>query len=365
MRIREVHLQDFRNIPLAHVELGTSDAFFLGNNAQGKTSFLEACGLLTALRSFRTSDLRHLIRDEGSGEARLRFVLDHESRGECEIEVVIKKTGRELYVDGERVRRQQDFVGQYPVVPICSDDIELLRGAPGARRRFLDLLLAGTGDGYFEALRAYTRVLKDRNALLKKGRGGLELAAFDLPLAQAGAILVATRIDAVDTLNRDLQDLYQAYSPADETVEVRYQASIESTDKVEYREALSKGLKRDMALGSTLSGPHRDDLQFFMGGRKARDYGSEGQQRGYVLALKLAAVLRFRRILGATPVVLADDVLLELDEERRRLFWNTLDEDIQVIASGTQKPLGGRKGEWQFWDVKAGLFNSGKNGDGA
>lgn len=362
MRIREVHLQNFRNIPLAHVELGASDAFFLGKNAQGKTSFLEACGLLTALRSFRTSDLRYLIREEGEAEARLRFVLDHENRGGCEIEVVIKKAGRELYVDGERIRRQQDFVGQFPVVPICSDDIELLRGAPSARRRFLDLLLAGTGDGYFEALRAYTRVLKDRNVLLKKGRSGPELAAFDIPLAQAGAVLVSTRIDAVDTLNRDLQDLYQSYAPAKEAVEVRYQASISSIDREAYREMLSKGLKRDVAMGSTLSGPHRDDLHFYMSGRKARDYGSEGQQRGFVLALKLAALLRFRRVLGTTPVVLADDVLLELDEERRRLFWNTLDEDIQVIASGTQKPLGGRKGDWQYWHVDAGSFSADEGG---
>lgn len=362
MRIREVHLQDFRNIPLAHVGLGDSDAFFLGKNAQGKTSFLEACGLLTALRSFRTSELKYLIRGDGPGEARLRFMLDHEHRGACEIEMLIRKNSRELFVDGERIRRQQDFVGQFPVVPICSDDIELLRGAPGLRRRFLDLLLAGTGDGYFDALRAYTRVLKDRNALLKRGRSGPELAAFDLPLAQAGAVLVATRIDAVDTLNRDLQDLYQTYAPASETVEVRYVASIGSTDKIEYREALSRSLKRDLALGSTLGGPHRDDLQFSMGGRKAREYGSEGQQRGYVLALKLAAVLHFRRVLGTTPVVLADDVLLELDEERRGLFWKSLDRDIQVIASGTQKPVGGRIGEWEFWDVEQGGFR--KSGEG-
>lgn len=357
MRILGVYLQDFRNIAHARIDLGGRDAFFLGSNAQGKTALLEACGLLTAMRSFRTGDLRHLIRHHSPGEARVRLVLEHEQEGAVEVEVTLRSGSRTVLVDGEKVRRLQDFVGHYPTIPICSDDIELLRGSPLGRRRFLDLILSGTNPVYYEDLRRYTQILRDRNLLLKRSRQGAELAAFDIQLAATGSTLVRMRAEGLDTLNADLSALYQVYAPDDETVQVVYRPQLNETTPEAFREALTHGMTRDLAMGTTLAGPHRDDFQLNMQDRRARDFGSEGQQRGMVLALKLAAFRRFRSNLGITPVVLADDVLNELDQRRRRLFWDALEEGVQVIATGTQAPSGERPRGWQGWWVEAGHFS--------
>jgi DNA replication and repair protein RecF len=358
VRILGVHLQDFRNIALAHLALGGRDAFFRGRNAQGKTALLEACGLLTAVRSFRTTDLRHLVRHEGAGEARVRLVVEHEHEGEAEIELAFRGGRREVQVDGERVRRLQDFVGRFPVIAICSEDLDLLRGGPGERRRFLDLVLAASQGSYYEHLRHYTRLLRERNALLKKGRSGAELAAFDVPLARAGSALVVARREGIAALDADLGELYRVYAPAAETVRLAYQPKLDAEEAETFRAALRRGEERDRAMGSTLVGPHRDELAIQLQGRPARDYGSEGQQRGVVLALKLAAFRGLRRTLGITPVVLADDVLNELDGSRRRLFWEALEDGVQVLATGTEPPRGARPGGWEWWEVEAGTFSA-------
>ncbi|MFP4540649.1 MAG: DNA replication/repair protein RecF [Opitutales bacterium] len=356
VRILAAHLQDFRNIALARLVFEGGDAFLLGANAQGKTAVLEACGLLTALRSFRTSDLRALVRHESSGEAALRLVLEHEQWGEVEVEFRLRGARRQVLIDGERVERQRDFVGRFPAVPICSDDLDLVRGGPGERRRFLDLLLAGTSPFYYDHLRAYTQLLRERNALLKQERTGPELAAFDLPLAKAGAALVTAREAGVAELAGAFGELYGRYAPAGETVGLTYRPSLEAPVADGFREALEGKLKRDLAVGATLSGPHRDDLELSLGGRVAREFASEGQQRSLVLALRLAAFQHFQRQLGVTPVVLADDVLNELDGRRRELFWSALGDEVQVIATGTERPRGARPRGWQVWRVEAGTF---------
>ena len=355
-----MHLQGFRNIELAHVPLDGADVFMLGANAQGKTAFLEACGLLTALRSFRTSDLRTVIRRPGTGESRLRFEVDHEQWGDCEVEILLQSNRRMVTVDGEKVTRLQDYVGRFPVVPISSDDIELVRGSPAGRRRFLDLVLASTDAAYFEHLRAYHQLLRERNALLKQGRGGAVRAAFDQPLAVAGGALVAARRKAVVEFEADLRALNAVYAPEAESIALRYRPQLDREDPAEYRAALEAALPRDTVLGATSPGPHRDDLSILLGERAAREYGSEGQQRGLVLALKLAAFRQFRRRLGIVPVVLADDVLNELDGERKRLFWETLEAEVQVVASGTQRPVGERPAGWRICEVREGAFTAGE-----
>lgn len=357
MHISGVHLQDFRNIRLAHLSFDGRDVFFLGGNAQGKTSLLEACGLSTAFRSFRTTDLRHLIRDEGPGEAGVLLKIEHEERGLTAVEFQIHKAIRTVTVDGERVRQLQDFVGRFPTVAIASDDVELLRGSPQARRRFIDLTLAGADHEYYENLRRYTRALKERNSLLKRGRGGPELAAFDQPLAESGSALVAARAAAMPGMKADLQELYGAYAPGSEVPSFAYRPQLDARERESFRDALRANWEKDLAFGTTARGPHRDDFELSVSGRRARHFASEGQQRGLVLALKLASFRLLERALGITPVILADDVLNELDAARRELFWSAIAEDVQVLATGTHPPTGVRPRGWQIWQVNAGSFS--------
>lgn len=354
VRIRSIHLIDFRNLASVELSLGQQDPFFLGRNGQGKTALLEACSLMTALRSFRTNDLKTLIRHEGAGESGLRFEIEHDQRGDTSIELRIGRQRRYLQIDGERVTRLRDMVGLFPTVAISSQDIQLLRGGPGERRRFLDLLVAGADPGYFEALRDYYQALRERNALLKRRSGGAELKAFEAGLCVAAAGVVSRRSAVVQELEADLQALYGGFAPANEQPAVRYRANVEGEEPAVFQAALDSHRERDQLMQTTTRGPHRDDLVLSLNGQPARDFGSEGQQRGLVVALKLAAVRWVRRRLGIAPVVLADDVLNELDAERQAAFWGGLDDDLQILATGTEKPRGSRSTGWNYWRVGGG-----------
>ncbi len=354
VRLRLIQLQDFRNLRSIRIVPERGDPFFIGCNGQGKTALLEACSLLTALRSFRTSDLKTVIRRDGPGEAGLRFQLEHESRGETEVEIRIGARTRVLKIDGEPVTRLRDMVGLFPTVAFSSQDIQLLRGSPAERRRFLDLLVAGADPEYFEHLRSHHQALRERNALLKRKQGVEVLKAFEHIWAETACQVMQRRRAVIRSLAEDLRTVYSAFAPAGEVPDLRYRPDVEGEEPEVFREVLESQRERDMVLQTTSRGPHRDDWVLRLNDRAARDFGSEGQQRGLVIALKLAAVRWLRRQLRIAPVVLADDVLNELDAQRRTAFWDVLDPDLQVLATGTERPLGARRHDWAFWKVEGG-----------
>ncbi|MEM8549931.1 MAG: DNA replication and repair protein RecF, partial [Verrucomicrobiota bacterium] len=156
MKLQRLHVEDFRNIPLARLAFAGQSTFLLGNNGQGKSNLLEAAGLLTALRSFRTAESKALIR-HGQSQARLYFVCERTDKQTEEVELTLTRSAKQLKVDGEKVSRLADFLGQYPTVTLAAEDIQLIRGSPALRRRFLDMTLAATSKQYFEALRRYHR----------------------------------------------------------------------------------------------------------------------------------------------------------------------------------------------------------------
>jgi DNA replication and repair protein RecF len=339
MRLRRIILQQFRNIPWAEVELTGTRHFFLGPNGQGKTNLLEAVGLLTALRSFRTSDARVLIA-HGQTEAALSFELEQERMGPTRVTIRLRAGSKEVTVDQERVTRLADLLGRFPTVVFSSQDQQLIRGAPGGRRRWLDLTLAATDPAYLQTLQTYHRALAGRNALLKRATPTAELAAFERPLAQSGSRLMRERAVGLERLGRHLTRAYACIaSPGSpETVGFAYAPDLASADEAAWLHALAAGRARDLQFRSTLTGPHRDDLDFTLDGRPAREVASEGQQRSLVLALKVAQAHWFHAGSGVAPVLLADDVLGELDPGRRARFWQAVEPDWQVLATGTTRP---------------------------
>ena len=362
MRLRRLVLQNLRNIPFAEFSFSGRQQFFVGANGQGKTNLLEAVGFVTALRSFRTADTALLIA-QGKKEGALAAEFEHEKSGSCRVVITLRPGGKEVVCDGERITRLSDFLGRFPTVVFSSQDQQLVRGAPALRRRWLDLTLAATDARYFQALTAYHRALDGRNRLLKTQAGAAEIAAFEAPLAEAAATLSATRRAGVNALAPHVAGAYAslltggAQETRSEPAELHYEvASAPETDDASgWRAQFEKQRPRDLQFRSTLSGPHRDDLSLSIGGRAARDYGSEGQQRSLVLALRLAQVSHIRTTTGVEPVLLADDVLGELDPARRRRFWASLGTERQVLATGTELPAA-ELGAWELFRVSAGAF---------
>lgn len=355
MRFSKVTLQGFRNLPLVDVTLAGRRTFLLGANAQGKTNFLEALGYVTALRSFRAAETRALI-GLGQPQAGLAFTVEHETFGESRLTVTLNAEGREVMWEQGRVTRLADFIGKFPTVVFSSQDNQFLRGSPSLRRRWLDLTLAAMDTSYLTALQSFTRAVAERNILLKHGgRAVAELEAFEHELATHAVILVAKRAAGLAELNDFFHAAHARLVPEGETAGLIYAPDTAAATREDFAALLLKNRPRDTLLKSTERGPHRDDLDLLLNGRPAKQFASEGQQRCLVIALRLAQAAYFRAKGGVTPVLLCDDVLGELDPERRAKFWASLEGEPQVIATGTSLPAA--DGGWQVLQVEGGKIN--------
>ena len=353
VRFAQVTLQGFRNLPLAEVEFTGRRTFLGGANAQGKTNFLEALGYVTALRSFRGAETRALI-GLGQPQAGLAFGLEHETFGASRVTVTLTPEGREVQWEQGKVTRLADFIGRFPTVAFSSHDNQFLRGAPSLRRRWLDLTLAAMAPAYLTALQRYTRAVAERNILLKQGgphrqaQGGGDtgaIEAFEHELAIHAAALVAAREAGVTALGALFHAAHARLVPEGESAGLVYAPDTGAVTAGEHAALQAKNRPRDTLLKSTERGPHRDDVDLLLNGRPARQFASEGQQRCLVIALRLAQASYFKAQGGITPVLLCDDVLGELDPSRRARFWASLDDDPQVIATGTTLP------ETQGWQI--------------
>ncbi len=343
------------------LELRGRQHFLVGANGQGKTSLLEAAGFLTALRSFRTTDNKLLV-SHGQHSAALAYTVDHETQRETHVNITLHHEGKELTCDGERVTKLADYLGRFPTVVFSSQDMQLVRGAPAGRRRWLDLTLAAMDVGYLRTLQVATRALAERNALLKSGRGtDAELAAFEATLAPAAADLIARRTEGVKALGAALVAAYGRLTDTAEPASIAYEPNFSDASAEALQARLESGRERDRQFRTTLVGPHRDDLCFRVRHTPAKDFGSEGQQRSLVLALRLAQAAWFYQKSGVRPILLADDVLGELDPQRRARFWSAVDPESQVIATGTHLPATAGMadepfGTWQIFAVADGEF---------
>jgi DNA replication and repair protein RecF len=357
MNLRKITLSTFRNVTLATLRLEGRRQFLVGQNGQGKTNLIEAAGCLTALRSFRTADGRHMIQ-QGQAEAGIACEVEREDTGAESIAIRIRGDGKSLWRNDKRVTRLADHLGQFPTVVFSSEDLQLVRGAPALRRRWLDLTLSSMDPGYLAALQAYSRALAARNSLLRRRDPGTagEIAAFEQAMAPAGAAIVALRTAGVAELAAEMASAYRRICEGSEEATLSYQPASAVASGSELLGLLEAGRARDLQAGTTLCGPHRDDLRFGVRGSDAQDFASEGQQRSAVLALRLAQAAWFHGRSRVRPVLLADDVLGELDSGRRDRFWAAIDPESQVIATGTRRP-DRALGDWQVFTVAAGAFS--------
>lgn len=349
MRITRVRAADFRNLEFADVDTDAPRVFLLGPNGQGKTNLIEAAGLVTALRSFRVSEIEPLVR-LGATEARVRVDVDLGPEGTASVEATLAKGSRRAKVDGNPVPSAAELVARFPTVVFCSDDLRLVRGSPGNRRRWLDLALSGTDGAYLRNLRAYTRALESRNALLRGGTADeAQLDSIEhAMLAPAQSVAVARR-EALGELAPGVREVCATAGFGD-LAELVHRPDTPAEDLAR---AWREGRRADRATETTRHGPHRDDFDILFGAQPAATHASEGQQRLLALALCLAQLRRADRKASTPPVILADDVLGELDEVRRQAFWTAVGETHQVLATGTTPPPGG---DWRVLEVEKGSY---------
>ena len=346
MRVSALALEDFRSYPRAEIALAPGVTAFVGPNGAGKTNLLEAIHLLARGDSARASDDAELIR-WGAAFARVAADIDRpDAKTRLEVMVFAPAAGARRkprrYSAGGAPRRADDVVGSFAVVAFFPEDTQLLASAPSARRRYLDAMVAQVDRAHRADLRAYASVLQQRNALLRAGVDGeaaipeSELAFWDSELVRLSVAISMRREAAVRELRAPFRVAAAAIG-AEPTPDVAYvgQAHSASAEEraEEYRRLIVEKRDRERWQGATLVGPHRDDLAVATGERPLPTFASRGEQRSAVLALKLAEAEWIRGRTGELPVFLLDDVLSELDAERRDALCRVLPADAQALVT--------------------------------
>lgn len=345
MKIESLKLKDFRNFEDERLDFGPAFNLLVGRNAQGKTNVIEALGLLATGHSFRTSEFRDMIRHESeSSDVRSRATG---AAGSDDLQVTLDVQRKGFFRNAKKTT-PGGFKGLSAVL-FAPEEILLLRDSPSARRRYLDVLIAQAEPRYRTLVRSYERVVSHRNRLLQEiaatGRGAAALLrSWDEQLAELGARIVVARAAWCGKLNGFIPGRYAAIAPQDGQALFRYRphcgdaavAGGEPGVQAAMTEGLEQRRQDEIDRGFTLVGPHRDDLEAAIGDAAIKSFGSQGQHRTFVLALKIAEIDLLREVLGETPILLLDDVASELDRDRNRFFFDYLSEAKgQVFVTAT------------------------------
>jgi DNA replication and repair protein RecF len=380
MYLKTLHLRQFRNYRDCIVDFDAPKTILVGNNAQGKSNLLEAVELLSTLKSHRSVRDRDLVLEEAD-VAQIRANLER-AYGSVELALTLRTQGRRtVALNRESLRRQLDFLGVLNAVQFSSLDLELVRGSPERRRNWVDSLLIQLEPIYAYILQQYNQVLRQRNALLKKIRGqeaegrtdepssrdsDTELALWDAQLATAGSRVTRRRARVLERLAPLAAAWHTSISGKTEVLEVTYapNVSIEKDDPEGVQQAFLEKIQQrripEKHQGTTLVGPHRDEVEFTINQTPARSYGSQGQQRTLVLALKLAELKLIEEVVGEPPLLLLDDVLAELDLNRQNQLLDAIQDRFQTLITTTH--LGAFDSQWlnssQILSVHAGEISS-------
>lgn len=341
MRLQHLWLADFRNYSQLDLEFPAGTSLIVGSNGEGKTNLLEAVFYLATMTSFRVTPIEALIRTgaEASG-AVVRGEMKVDQR-DVLFEAALRSSGRSQFqVNRQRVRRR-DLLGLVPVSVFMPDDLVLLKGGPGERRRFLDNALSQI-DPRLDVARSDTEsILRQRNALLRQIGGHLNsdaemtLDVWDDKLADVGERLAAARRSLVAELGVGVTSAYGEISGQTTPVGLVYESTWTAG---ELKESLGRVRSEDLRRGATTVGPHRDDMSVILEGRPARTHASQGEQRSLALALRLAVHRELERATGQSPLLLLDDVFSELDPERSRGVLGALQSEQTLLTTAGALP---------------------------
>jgi DNA replication and repair protein RecF len=341
--LEHLELIDFRNYRELDLRLPSGLVLLVGENAQGKTAFLEALYLLGTSRSFRASREAELL-GWGCQKARVRALFRRDRGSTRELEINWIRTGergveRRILRNGTPLRRLADLLGEVPMALFTPADLGLIQGAPQGRRRFLDLLLCKISPLYLSALTRYGSVLRQRNELLRRrpAPSPAELEPWEEQLAALSAILVPRRQEVVYSLQEAVTGIFGRLSEGRTDLCLTYRPAV-PPEPERFLSVLRARRREDLARGSTQAGPHRDDLELLLDGRSLQRYGSQGQHRSAALALRLAEARVMGENAEETALVLLDDCLSELDVGRGQRLLEILGGYRQVFLTTTIPP---------------------------
>jgi len=323
--IQKITLKNFRNLEQFQLNINKPFIYLFGENGSGKTSILESIYFCATTKSHRTSDEKELIkRNEMFAHVRIQTKEER-------YELILSKQGKRASINGVEKRRISDYIGHLFVVMFAPEDLDLIKGTPSERRQFLDLEWMQLHKSYVKQLNTYKNVLKQRNSLLRKISIGDDYTFLNIlgeQLFESGSEIIKERTLFVNELNTYLQEVYSIFST--HQVKIVYQPDV---SEIQFQNHIQKQQKQDVMYQTTMAGPHRDDFVIEFNGFDAKSYASQGEQRLIVVSLKFALLKLIEEKTKKKVVLLLDDVLSELDQDKQNLFLRHLPEEHQIFMS--------------------------------
>ena len=335
MYINKIKLQNFRNYNEQEINLNKSINVFYGDNAQGKTNILEAIFLCNFGKSFRTNKEKELIK---LGKDNANVIIEYEKKdrdGKISISISDKK---QILVNGIKIKKLSELLGNINIVIFTPDDINILKGGPALRRRFLDMMIGQLKPNYVYTLNMYIKTLEQRNNYLRQIKEENKpenlLDIWDEKLIEYADIIYKYRKEFIDKIKKKINIIHKKITDEKEEINIQYTSNCES--KEVYSELLKQRRKLDIIKGFTTKGIHRDDFEIYINNKELSIYGSQGQNRTAILSLKLSELQVIYDEIEEEPILLLDDFMSELDINRRKNFLNNIN-NTQVIITCAEK----------------------------
>ena len=335
MRIKSIVLQNFRSHENLSLDFLPGINFLCGANAKGKTNVVEAIYYFATTKSFRTSKDNLAVTD-GKQQATATMQVER-NFGNLTLQMQIDKVQKKVfYKNGEKMTSPSKILGNFCAVLFSPDEMKIAKGSPEDRRNFIDTAISKLSGSYFDLLAKFDKILFSRNLLLKRGASDAEIDVYDEQFAIIASKILKQRQTFVKKLADFAKENTRFLSSGCDELKIKYDCPFTSDNlKDEILSALGANRLRDREVGYTTLGPHRDDLMLMISGKDIRQYGSQGQQRTAVLALKLAEYDVLKDTIGESPVLLLDDVFSELDASRAKLLFERVRTE-QTIITGTR-----------------------------
>ena len=358
MKINKIKITDFRNIE--HLETEFDDVNIIwGENAQGKTNLIEALFLFTGSKSFRGVKDKELVRFDREFS---KLEIEFEGSGREQTAQIVIKNKREATLNGIKKKSASALGEEIKAVIFSPVHLTMIKDGPKERRKFIDGALCQIKSGYKNLLKDYNRALNQRNNLLRDVINHPEMESllyiWNNNLAKIGAKIVFQRLKYIEAVSPFAEEIYSGISGGREKIEIKYIGSADGVCDIETIEqnilkALDENKVQDMQNKTTQSGAHRDDIDILINGKSARKFGSQGQQRSCVLALKLAEAALLEQMTGVKPIALLDDVMSELDEKRQDYILNRI-KGLQVFITCCDKEQILRLKEGKTFNIESG-----------
>ncbi len=344
MILKQIELKNFRNYENILLNLNDNVNIIIGNNAQGKTNLLESIYVLSITKSFREIDDKILLK-EGSKYLRIKGkVVIEESNKNKDLEITISKKGKKVMLNGVVVKKISQYISNLNVIVFSPNDLSIVKGAPSERRKFLNIELSQLYEEYVNNLNDYNKILKNRNKYLKSIKNDKYDNHFiDIvtnQLIKKAIPIYKYRKKFLDELTKNIKQISNKIFNSD-AIKIQYKTSVIIEDMIEekIKERLTtkykKNILKEIMLSQTLYGPHRDDFSFFLAEKELKNFGSQGQQRATILALKLAEIEIFSKKKGEYPLVLLDDIFSELDQKTQNNVFELINGKGQKIITTT------------------------------